>query len=98
LGTTRVSPARTAARALVQAGPGPAGAGEPLVEVDPVFRDAETSEDLALSGEVVQDGRAPGVADQFSHPACVPFRPPSPDSFADYLYETVLLQVGSYDA
>jgi hypothetical protein len=78
---------------LVRAGPGPAGAGEPLVEVGPVFRDAETGEDLALSGEVLQDGRTPDVADQFPHPASAPFRPPSPDRFADYLYETVLLHV-----
>ena len=41
---------------LVQAGPGAVSAGESLVEVDPVCGDAETGEDLALGGEVLQDG------------------------------------------
>jgi hypothetical protein len=41
---------------LVQAGPGAVRAGESLVEVDPVCGDAETGEDLALGGEVLQDG------------------------------------------
>jgi hypothetical protein len=31
-------------------------ASESLVEVDPVCGDAETGEDLALGGEVLQDG------------------------------------------
>ena len=47
---------------LVEAGPFPAGAGEALVEVDPVFRDAERGEDLALGGQVLEDGRASGVS------------------------------------
>jgi hypothetical protein len=34
---------------LVQAGSGPCGAGQALVEVDPVRRDAGRGEDLALS-------------------------------------------------
>jgi hypothetical protein len=50
-----VSPAR-GGEGLVQAGPAAVSAGESLVEVDPVFGDAETGEDLALSGEVLQDG------------------------------------------
>ena len=41
---------------LVETGPGAVGAGESLVEVDPVRGDAETGEDLALGGEVLQDG------------------------------------------
>jgi hypothetical protein len=68
LGTTRVSPGADGGERLVQAGPGPCGAGQGLVEVDPVRRDAGRGEDLALRGEVLQDGRAPGVADGFSHP------------------------------
>jgi hypothetical protein len=64
---------------LVQAGPGAAGAGEALVEVDPVVRDAERGQGLALGGEVLQHGGAPGVADELAHPGSVPFSPPSPD-------------------
>lgn len=37
---------------------GPVGAGESLVEVDPVVGDAKGSEDLALGGEILEDGRA----------------------------------------
>ena len=48
---------------LVQAGSGAAGAGQALVEVDPVVRDAERGQGLALGGEVLQDGGAPGVAE-----------------------------------
>jgi hypothetical protein len=51
---------------LVESGPGAVGSGESLVEIDPVARDAERGEDLALGGEILQDGRASGVADQFS--------------------------------
>src|ERR1700722_14586996 len=95
LGTTRGSPERTAARAwarpggggrgpgralgVVQAGAGATGAGQALVEVDPVVRDAERGQGLALGGEVLQDGGAPGVADEFAHPGSVSFSPRSPD-------------------
>ena len=54
---------------LVQAGAGAAGAGEALVEVDPVVRDAERGQGLTLGGEVLQDGGAPGVADSLTRPA-----------------------------
>ena len=64
---------------LVQAGAGAAGAGEALIEVDPVVRDAERGQGLALGGEILQDGGAPGVADEFAHPGSVPFSPRSPD-------------------
>jgi hypothetical protein len=64
---------------LVQAGAGAAGAGEALVEVDPVVRDAERGQGLALGGEVLQDGGAPGVADEFAHSGSVPFSPRPPD-------------------
>ena len=94
LGDDEGVPGADGGERLVQAGPGPCGAGEGLVEVDPVRRDAERGEDLALRGEVLQDGRAPGVADEFSHPGSVPFSLPSPDRFADYLYETALPLVG----
>jgi hypothetical protein len=46
----------------------------------------------------LQDGRAAGVTDQFSHPGQLPFEPSSPDIFADYLYEMALPQVGGPDA
>jgi hypothetical protein len=61
---------------LVQAGAGTAGAAEALVEVDPVVRAAERGQGLALSGEILQDGGAPGVADEFAHPGSVRFSPP----------------------
>ena len=64
---------------LVQAGAGAAGAGESLVEVDPVVGDAELGQGLALGGEVLQDGGTPGVADEFAHPGSVSFSPGSPD-------------------
>lgn len=53
---------------LVEAGPLPVGSGQALVEVDPVVGDAEGGEDLALGGEVLGDGRASGVTDEFPHP------------------------------
>lgn len=52
------------------------GAGESLVEVDAVVGDAEAGKDFALGGEVLSDGRASDVADEFSEPATVPFSPP----------------------
>lgn len=55
-------------KGLVQTGPGPAGAGEPLVQVDPVLRDSEGGEGMPLSGEVLGHRRASGVAD-VRHPA-----------------------------
>ena len=70
-----------------------ARAGEALVKVDPVVRDAEEGQGLALGGEVLQDDGAPGVADEFTHPGRVPFSLPSPDSLADHPYETTLPQV-----
>jgi hypothetical protein len=53
---------------LVQAGPGPAGAGQPLVQVDAVGGDAERGELLALGGEVLAGGPAPGIAGIDAHP------------------------------
>jgi len=61
---------------LVQAGADAVGAGKTLVEVDPVVRDAERGQDLALGGEVLQDDGAPGVADEFVHLGSVSFSPP----------------------
>ena len=92
LGHHQGVPSADGGQGLVHAGPGAPGAGEPLVEVDPVPGHAKAGEDLVLGGEVLQDGRALGVADQFSHSGSVPFRPPLPDMFADYLYETALPQ------
>jgi hypothetical protein len=64
---------------LVQPGAVAAGAGQALVEVDPVVRDAERGQGLPLGGEVLQDGGAPGVADEFAHPGSVPFSPRAAD-------------------
>ena len=47
---------------LVQAGPGPAGAGQSLVQVDAVGGDAERGELLALGGKVLAGGTAPGIS------------------------------------
>jgi hypothetical protein len=44
---------------LVQAGPGAAGAGQPLVQVDAIGREAERGELLALGGEVLTGGLKP---------------------------------------
>jgi hypothetical protein len=80
---------------LVQARPGPIGAGESLVEIDAVVCDAELGEDLPLCGEILQCRRASGVSDAFSHPGSVPFSPPSPDYSPDWVYETAFRQVAS---
>jgi hypothetical protein len=64
---------------LVQTGAGTAGSSEALVEVDPVVRHAERDQGLTLGSEILQDGGAPGIADEFSHPGSVPFNPCSPD-------------------
>jgi hypothetical protein len=37
---------------------GTASAGEALVEVDPIIRDAGRGQGLALGGEILQDGGA----------------------------------------
>jgi hypothetical protein len=47
---------------------------------------------VMASSEVLQDGGAPGVADEFAHPGSVPFSPWSPDYRADWSYETVFSQ------
>jgi hypothetical protein len=47
---------------LVEARPGTARAGEPLVEVDAVGQDPERCERLALGGEILGQGGAPGVS------------------------------------
>ena len=57
---------------LVQAGPGPGGAGQPLVQVDAVRGDAERGELLALGGQVLAGGTAPGIADIDAHPGFLP--------------------------
>jgi len=77
LGTTRVPPGRTAARALVQAGAGAAGArsGPCRGRSGQVVRDAEGGQGLALGGEALQDGGAPDVADGFAFSGSVPFSP-----------------------
>ena len=49
---------------LIQAGPRPIGAGQSVVEVDPVLGDAELPQPLPLRGEVLRVGRATTVADE----------------------------------
>jgi hypothetical protein len=49
---------------LIQAGPRPVGAGESVVEVDPVLGDAELPQPLPLRGEVLRVGRASAAADE----------------------------------
>jgi hypothetical protein len=53
LGTTSVSPDRTAARAWSSPGPAPVGAGHPAVEVDPLGGHGEVEQDLPLRGDVL---------------------------------------------
>jgi hypothetical protein len=66
-------------QSLVQAGASAAGASKALVEVDPVVWDAERGQGLALGCEILQDGGASGVADEFAHPGSVSFSLRSPD-------------------
>lgn len=54
LGTTKVSP--YGSQSLVKAGAGAVGSGQALVEIDPVGGDAGSTKDLALGGEILQDG------------------------------------------
>ena len=61
--TTRVSPARTAAKGLVQTGPRAAGASEPLVEVDPIVRDVKRGQAWRWAVRSCGQSGAPGVAD-----------------------------------
>jgi hypothetical protein len=46
-----------------------------------------------LGGEILQDGGASGIADEFTHHGSVPFSPPSPDNFADQVNETASVLV-----
>ena len=63
-GTTRVSAFTEGGERLIQAGPRPIAAGQSVVEVDPVFGDAELPQPLPLRGEVLRVGRATTVADE----------------------------------
>ena len=49
---------------LIEARAGAVGAGEPVVKVDALLRDAELAGSVALGGEVLVVGGAAGVADQ----------------------------------
>jgi len=49
---------------LVEAGPGPVRAGQPVIDVDPLGGDTELFEGGLLGGEVLRVGGAAGVADQ----------------------------------
>jgi hypothetical protein len=78
--TTSVSPDRHAAMASRRPGRGPVGAGQPVVDVDPVRLDPERSERVALGGlggEVLRIGTAPRVPDEHpGHRMTVPDRLP----------------------
>ena len=72
-GTTSVSPARTAAQCLIEAGALAFGAADAVVDVDAIRRNAERVKRLALSREVLLVSRASGVSNQcFIHPRTVP--------------------------
>jgi hypothetical protein len=49
---------------LIEAGAVAGGAGEPVVEVDPVLGDAELAQPITLGGEVLGVGGAARVSDQ----------------------------------
>jgi hypothetical protein len=66
LGTTSVSPARTAARAWSRPGALPVGAGQPVVEIDAFFRDAELAQPVALRGEILP--KSPRTAMRYVKP------------------------------
>jgi hypothetical protein len=53
---------------LAEAGSVAVGAGEAVVDVDPVGLDAEFGEGVALGGEVLAVGGDPRVADQRGAP------------------------------
>jgi len=74
---------------LVEAGPRPVGAGESVVEVDPVLGDAELPQPLPLRGEVLRVGRASAVADESGgHRSTVTDSHPSLRLFAYQVSET----------
>jgi hypothetical protein len=64
LGTTSVSPSRTAASACWESGPVAVASGQAVVEIDAILADTELAQGDALCGEVLLIGRAPGIPDQ----------------------------------
>ena len=76
---------------LVQAGAGAVGAGEAVVEVDPVLGDAEFAQPLPLCGEVLRVGGATRIPDKDSaagHDPTVTDSHPSMRIFAYQVSET----------
>jgi hypothetical protein len=68
---------------LIEARAGAVGAGEPVVKVDALLRDAELAGSVALGGEVLVVGGAAGVADQgLGHGRECTFSPPTIGIFA----------------
>jgi hypothetical protein len=64
---------------LAQSRSFPIGAGQPVVDVDAVYRHTERCEAVSLGGEVLSVGGDPGVADlESAHQDSVPVIPPSP--------------------
>ena len=64
LGTTRVSLARTAARAWSRPGAGAVRAGETVIGVDAILGDAQLQEGLALGGQILPVGGTACVSDE----------------------------------
>ena len=70
LGDNQDVPGAAGGHCLAQSGPGPVGAGQAVVDVDPVRLDTEAGQGLALGGEVLPGGGDPCVADLQSRHAC----------------------------
>ena len=69
---------------LAQAGSIAVGAGQPVVDIDAFRVNAERDKRVALRGEVLIDGRHPGVADlEFGHRISVPVSLPPPGRFTE---------------
>lgn len=69
---------------LAQAGSIAVGAGQPVVDIDAFRVNAKRDKRVALRGEVLIDGRHPGVADlEFGHRISVPVSLPPPGRFTE---------------
>src|SRR5664280_2550572 len=68
---------------LAQPGPSAVGAGQTVVDVDPIRLHAERDQRVALRGEVLRIGTAPAISDEHSgHRITVAVRLPSPGIIA----------------
>ena len=72
---------------LAQPGPCPVGAGQTVVDIDPIRLHAERDQRVALRGEVLRIGAAPAISDEHSgHRITVAVRLPSPGFIAGGSY------------